>query len=115
MYNKKKKSKIVGSNILNKVISEFQCELMDLGDVVYEIGERPFSPECKPEDLEMLCIYLYGKDHEKECVWTAVEMPVVQRLTSKGIEFAEKEFIAPMALKLRREFEALKAEQDANP
>lgn len=127
-----KKSKIVGDKILTKVINGIQCKLMDLGDVTYDIKRELRPTEAYSKDggffglffgwffhekpaEEHLIVILYDRDNCQKCVWTSIDMDAVLRLASNDIEFVVKEFIDPTALKLRREFEALKAEQDANP
>lgn len=120
-----KKSKIVGSKLLTKVIDLIQVRLMDLGDVTYDI-KRELSPteayskdggfldaffewffHSKPTQ-EYLTVILYDRNNCQKCVWTSINMDVVLRLASNDNEFVVKEFIDPTVLKLRHAFEALK-------
>ena len=120
-----KKSKIVDNKILTKVIDRIQCQLMDLGNITYDIERELSSTTIPGEDAslldrffsflfgmkapnESLRIILYSRDDASKCVWTKVDMDAVLKLTSKDGAFAEKEFVNPMALRLRRAFEALK-------
>lgn len=121
-----KKSKIVGSKLLTKVIDLIQVRLMDLGDVTYDI-KRELSPTeaysidngffdaffkwffRKKLAQEHLIVILYDRNNCQNCVWTSIDMDVVLRLASNDDnEFVVKEFIDPTVLKLRHAFEALK-------
>lgn len=115
-----KKSKIVGNKLLSKVIDRIQCKLEDLGNVTYDINSLPRS---MPEPIgffntilyfffgefveERLTIILYGRDDNKKCVSTQVDMDAVLRATSKDGVFADEELIDPIVIKLRRAFESL--------
>lgn len=115
-----KKSKKISNKLLSKVIDRIQDQLLDLGNVTYNIRRLPLSTQetdklydkiysflfAKPY-TEVLDIILYSRSDMNKAVNISISIDAILRATSKDGNFADKELIEPTVYNLRYTFESL--------